>query len=140
MITKSYSWSLGFPRRSSATPGTIPNKSLDSFGPSIPIHFPGDPLANPRRKNCVLPTRPLATPACPASPILVHSVNGVHGVHGPSSPCLSASVVNKTPLLGSRTIRDLPLFSTLFHHSFVGGGGDLHTAPIILHSELLTLP
>src|SRR5687768_6019156 len=59
MITNNHSWSFG----------VTPNKSLDSFGPSIPIHLPGDPLANHRRKDCVLPTRPFAAPTCPTSPI-----------------------------------------------------------------------
>src|SRR5688572_11682235 len=95
MITKSYLWSLGLSPRRSAKADAIPNKSLGSVGPSIPIHLPGDPLAIPRRKNFVLPTRPSAAPTCPTSPIPVHSVNGVHEVLGSFSQCLSASVVNK---------------------------------------------
>ena len=54
MTTNNDAWSLG----------TTPNKSLDPFGPSIPIHFPGDPL-NYRRNPCVLPPRPFAAPTCP---------------------------------------------------------------------------
>jgi len=47
MITNNNSWSLG----------TTPNKSLDPFGPSIPIHLPGDPLVNDSRTNRVLRTQ-----------------------------------------------------------------------------------
>ena len=42
MITRYSSWSLGLPRRSIATTGWNPNKSLESFAASIPISEPGD--------------------------------------------------------------------------------------------------
>src|SRR5688572_22953840 len=57
MITNDNSWSLGLSFRSLAKEEANPNKSLDQFGPSIPIHPPGDPQSNHRRKNCVHLTR-----------------------------------------------------------------------------------
>jgi hypothetical protein len=75
MITKNISWSLG----------PAPNKSLETspqaaaagvnIEPSIPIHLPGDPLANSKRKNYVhtalTPSAPIYLALAPliASPI-----------------------------------------------------------------------
>src|SRR5688572_20636914 len=101
MTTNNNSWSLG----------TTPNKSLDlsrrsllakvdQFGPSIPIHLPGDRRANRQQKNCVLSTRPFAAPTRPTRPTsslghawIIDSLVGhwtlVLG-HFPEPPALSA--------------------------------------------------
>ena len=81
MITKNNSWSLG----------ATPNKSLDhspqavavgvNREPSIPIHLPGDPLANHPRKNSVHSGLILLAPAplfASAIALLIDRAQGNH--------------------------------------------------------------
>src|SRR5688500_12844875 len=88
MITNTHSWSLEFSSRSFTEEEATPNKSLDPFEPSIPIHLSGDPLAityapiaySPHRlPQRIGPFRPF--PFRPTRPT---------GPTGPTQPTLSA--------------------------------------------------
>src|SRR5688572_2599163 len=77
MITNTHSWSLGLSSRSLAKGEATPNKSLDQFKPSIPIHLPGDPSANrqdPSRTSWAFVPRASVLDCGPAAKRLVSFV------------------------------------------------------------------